>query len=359
MLVNPRREDDSGLTAVIEFLTAFVLFLMIVTAFLSLAQLQLGSNQPSIDRLETAAIDSLQQLTDSEGLFVPLVDNLPDYENATSEWHLLSAQTLINGNLLPGLLDDRGLISQSRINALGNITENQISQGIGLETGFAIHLRITVIESENISRIGTNIFEDGPERNSSQNSASSSRMFKLNNEKIIIVLDVLQGANKFAKLEFTEFLIQPSSGGPEWVELHNPNSFAVNLSGWALSKKSPNTPNSLHLFTTGVVSGGGVILLSGNPSIQSDLGAESIYDLFQSGVLGSGQNDLVDQYEGELELTWAEFNSASTIVVSEVIWDFSWSIGQDDALSYLGGDMDISTNWEYLQSGTPGLHGGN
>ena len=357
MLVNPRRKDESGLTAVIEFLTAFVLFLMIVTAFLSLAQLQLGSNQPSMDRLEIAAIDSLQQLTDSEGLFVPLVDGFPDYENSTSDWHLLNAQTLIQGNLLPGLLDERGLISQSRINALGNITEGQVSRGIGLENGFAIHLRITVLESENESRIGVNIFEDGPARNTSQNSASSSRMFKLNNEKIIIVLDVLDGASKFAKLEFTEFMVQPSSGGPEWVELYNPNSFAVNLSGWALAKESPNSPNALHLFTTGVVSGGSVILLSGNPTIQSDLGAESIFDLFQSGVLGSGQNDLIDQYEGKITLTWAEYNSASAVTVSEVNWDFSWSIGQNDALNYLGGDMDDSSNWNYLQGGTPGKLG--
>ena len=94
-------------------------------------------------------------------------------------------------------------------------------------------------------------------------------------------------------------MIEPSGGGPEWIELHNPNSFAVNLSGWALSKQSPNSPNALHLFTEGVISGGSVIILSGNPQIQPDYGAESIFDLFQSGVLGSGQNNLVDQYEGK------------------------------------------------------------
>ncbi len=354
MLVNPRREDDSGLTAVIEFLTAFVLFLMIVTAFLSLAQLQLGSNQPSIDRLESAAIESLQQLTDSEGLFVPLIDEVPDYQNATSDWHLLSAQTLIDGNLLPGLLDEGGWISQSRIDALENVTEAQFSSGIGLENGFAIHLRITIIESTNESRVGMTVFEDGPDRNSSQNSASSSRVFKLNGEKIIIVLDVLDGANKFAKLELTEFMIEPSGGGPEWVELHNPNSFAVNLSGWALSKYSPNSPNALHLFTEGVVSGGSVIILSGNPLIQLDYGAESIFDLFQSGVLGSGQNNLVNPYEGKFSLTWAPYNSALSTTVSEVNWDNSWGIGQNEALNYLGGDMDDSSNWETLQDGTPG-----
>ena len=38
------RDDEGGLTAVIEFLSAFTLFLMILTAFMSLAQLEMGSN---------------------------------------------------------------------------------------------------------------------------------------------------------------------------------------------------------------------------------------------------------------------------------------------------------------------------
>ena len=40
------RRDRDGLTAVIEFLSAFTLFLMILTAFLALAQMQMGSNDP-------------------------------------------------------------------------------------------------------------------------------------------------------------------------------------------------------------------------------------------------------------------------------------------------------------------------
>jgi hypothetical protein len=47
--------EDGAITAVIEFLTAFVLFLMILTAFLSLAQLQMGSNDPALDRLVCAS----------------------------------------------------------------------------------------------------------------------------------------------------------------------------------------------------------------------------------------------------------------------------------------------------------------
>ena len=47
------------MTAVIEFLSAFTLFLMILTAFLSLAQLEMGSSDTSVDRLDRSAAQGM------------------------------------------------------------------------------------------------------------------------------------------------------------------------------------------------------------------------------------------------------------------------------------------------------------
>ena len=66
----PKSED--ALTAVIEFLTAFVLFLIILTAFFSLAGLQLGSNHPKSDQLDDYALQGLQKLTGDSGWYVPI-----------------------------------------------------------------------------------------------------------------------------------------------------------------------------------------------------------------------------------------------------------------------------------------------
>ena len=52
--------DERGLTAVVEFLSAFVLFLVIVSAFLALSHLKLGSNVADTDRLDKMAIDSIE-----------------------------------------------------------------------------------------------------------------------------------------------------------------------------------------------------------------------------------------------------------------------------------------------------------
>ena len=46
---NTVQNDEDGVVAVVEFLSAFTLFLMILTAFMSLAQLELGTNDPYSD----------------------------------------------------------------------------------------------------------------------------------------------------------------------------------------------------------------------------------------------------------------------------------------------------------------------
>ena len=61
------RSDERGLTAVIEFLSAFTLFLMILTAFMSLAQLEMGSNDTEIDQVDQAVVSGLDRLTSSSG----------------------------------------------------------------------------------------------------------------------------------------------------------------------------------------------------------------------------------------------------------------------------------------------------
>ena len=49
-----------------RILSAFVLFLVIVSAFLALSQLKLGSNVAEADRFDQMAIDGLEKLTDSK-----------------------------------------------------------------------------------------------------------------------------------------------------------------------------------------------------------------------------------------------------------------------------------------------------
>ena len=97
-----RAVDEQGLTAVVEFLSAFTLFLMITTAFLTLATIQLGPNDPSVDRMDRAAHQGLDRLTDGPGWFIPVVDGQRDPSNATTAWHERSADELASGKVQAG-----------------------------------------------------------------------------------------------------------------------------------------------------------------------------------------------------------------------------------------------------------------
>ena len=84
---HPRKSPEPGeeaVVAVVEFLSAFTLFLMILTAFMSLAQLELGSNDPYSDLIDRSAVDGLDRLTNGEGWYVPYVDGV----RAVSYTHL-------------------------------------------------------------------------------------------------------------------------------------------------------------------------------------------------------------------------------------------------------------------------------
>ena len=78
-------------------------------------------------------------------------------------------------------------------------------------------------------------------------------------------------------------MIDQASGGPEWIELYNPDQFAVNLSGWSVSKITNGVVSAHELITYGVVPGESHLLLSGNPSIQQNLGDALVVDLGPSG----------------------------------------------------------------------------
>ena len=132
------------MTAVIEFLSAFTLFLMILTAFLSLAQLEMGSNDTSVDRLDRAASQGIDRMTSDGGWFVPVfADGSLDYENSTSDWHLQTINELNKGIVLTGLMAQNSLDFE-RIAALGNVTEDNLARGLGLSEKFSIKLEIKI-----------------------------------------------------------------------------------------------------------------------------------------------------------------------------------------------------------------------
>ena len=348
--------DDSGMTAVIEFLSAFTLFLMILTAFLSLAQLEMGSNDTSVDRLDIASSQGLDRLTSDGGWYVPLLDNGKfDYENSTSDWHVQSVGDLNSGIVLAGLLDGE-IIDFDRINALKNLTEDNLAKGIGIDQSNSINLVIKVSSSDEANRNGMVLFSGGTERGTAKASSTSHKQFTVGQEEITIILEVHNGGKKTNQLIITEISPRSVSGSPEWIEIYNPNDFAIALNGWSLTHNSPETNTNI-LLREGVVSGRSISIMTGDSNSQQIGNAEHIIDLGREGFLGVGQINLLNDGGGTVILSYTQLNQFQPVEIMRSSWggDTGFFLTPSQTLEYFTDNFPPSNeDWRISDVPTPG-----
>ena len=342
--------DEDALTAVVEFLSAFVLFLVIVSAFLALSQLKLGSNVAEADRLDQMAIDGLEKLTDSKGHVVLRDAGIRDIANATDDWHIYNASTLLTADLLPAIGNGAGHLDMQRISALGNVTEDRLIHGLGIDEGLNLNLTITVVQTENESRLGTEIFADGTSRASATRGSTASRTMYLDNEMVRVTLEVHNAGREPVGLRITEFMVDPLNGPPEWVELQNPDGFAMNLSGWSLA-----SPGAFQMIGDTALGAGQRLICTGNALTQNNPTGAMVVDFGASGVLGTGAIDLLAVEGDSVTLGWTRSGTILTYDVSTISWDNSWDIQANHSMSYnFGGSPNSATNWTAVDMGTPG-----
>ena len=346
-------KDDHGVVAVVEFLSAFTLFLMILTAFMSLAQLELGSNNPETDLIDRSAVEGLERLTNGEGWFVPIIDEtVRDYQNATSEWHNIPPDVLYSGQLQPGIVSN-GVLDMDKVSALSNVSLDSMVKGLGLDSDLSLRLVIKVEESDVESRAGNILFEGGSDRNTSKISSYSSRSFTNQNEVISVSLEVHEGASTPSMLRITEISPRPQNNGPEWIEVQNQNGFALSLYGWSF-ERGGTTGSMSHLYTEGVVPGGDLVLFSGDPSSQDNGNATIVYDLGYNGFLGIGSVDGLSDSAGRLKLLFAEKGSSFGTEICHVEWDNSLQLGFNDTIIWNGGPPHLQSSWNLSTNPSPG-----
>ena len=352
------QRDDNAMTAVIEFLSAFTLFLMILTAFLSLAQLEMGSNDTSVDRLDRSAAQGIDRMTSDGGWFVPIYqDGTLDYGNSTSEWHLQSIESLNQGIVLAGLMDGNTL-DFNRITALQNVTENNLARGLGLSDSFSINLEIKITSSDIAQRNGLVLFTGGTERGTAQASSSSFKEIQVGQEKFMIILEVHNGGRKANNLHITEISPRSVSGAPEWIELYNPNNFAIDLNGWSLTHSSPSI-NTNVLLREGVISGNSLSILTGDPNAQDVGQADHVIDLGGEGFLGVGQINLLDDGGGVVVISYTQLSEFQPFEVMRVAWggDTGYFLTPSQSLQYVTENFPPEAeDWQISNSPSPGIY---
>lgn len=348
------QRDEGALTAVIEFLTAFVLFLMILTAFLSLAQLQMGSNDPALDRLDNAAVLAMERISSDEGWFVPMQQETLDFENATANWHLFSAQQLENGRVQAGLIVD-GELNQTKINALHNVSEDSFAAGIGLGLGYSFHLNIIITSSDDILRDGKVLFDGGTEKHGTRSSSTSYRTFYQNNETIQIIVEVHDGGRKENQLHITEVHPRPTQSGPEWIEIYNPNDFAVSLYGWSLTHISGSSQSDI-LLKEGIITGKSTALFSGDATGQEAGNASEVIDLGVEGFLGVGSLDYLANGNGHLSLKYTQTFESRPVAIQTIEWGGNSGLFLINGQSIVwdGSSMFDSASWSISDESSPG-----
>jgi len=342
-----RVREDGAMTAVIEFLSAFTLFLMIVTAFLALAQMQLGANDPKVDRFDQASVDALDRLTSGPGWFTPSLDGERDVNNSTVDWHLYSASELSEGWFQPGLVKD-GTFDLNRLNALENVTMEMMVTGLSVPDSASVWLNIVVEQSTDSERVGLVIFDDGTSKEGASVSTVASRRLSDSGEVIRVTIEIHDGRSSFLSLEMTEVHPRPLDGGPEWVEIINENDFAVDLRGWVLNRSSPSGSAEL-LLKEGILPGNSVLLITGDVDSQESGNATLLLDGFASGVLGVGSiNGLGDTF-GRVDLRYADEENGRTTRYDRVEWDGTTGILRGESFI-----QNSTGSWLISTSPTPG-----
>ena len=344
--------EDEGVVAVVEFLSAFTLFLMILTAFMSLAQLELGSNDPRTDLIDRAAVDGLERLTNGEGWFVPDVDGVRDFENATSEWHQIDAIELNSGSLQPGIVSN-GNLDLERIAALSNVSLDVMISGLGLAEDMQLRLVIKVESSPDDDRVGEVIFSGGADRKTASISSVASRMFTNSGEVTSVSLEVHDGGDPPSILRITEFSIRPANSGPEWIEVKNYNGFGLSLKGWSFDRDGTSGTMDV-LFKEGIIPGGGIVLFSGDPNTQVVGNASMVYNLGSNGFLGIGALDGLSDTAGRLKMLFANEDESSGAEICKIEWSSSSGVTSNSTFVWNGGPPTKSTSWEISNTPTPG-----
>ncbi len=350
--VSGLRRDRNGMTAVIEFLSAFTLFLMILTAFLALAQMQMGSNDPYLDRLDRSAVLGLDRLVADEGWFVPIVDGETDVENGTQAWHHQSAEVLFEGRVRAGLVVD-GKLDPNRLAALPNVTEIGFAEGLGLDASFDVHLRIDRLDVDGAT-VET-VFEGGTTRIGAETSSRAMRLVVGEDALYRVSLEVHDGGRASSVLQVTEVQPHPDSGGPEWFEMHNPEGFAVRLLGWSFHIED-NRDTTSHLMLDGLISGGGVAVFTGDANTQPTGNATQVFDLGVVGLLGVGQIDVIPDDKGQLRVDYTDPTTSLPATRQTVQWggDTGLLLGSGDGLGWNGTDIKDMSNWAVSSTPSPG-----
>ena len=300
-----------------------MLFLVILTAFFSLAQLRVGIYEPDVDTTDRSSIRAVQLLTESEGYFIPIdAQGSLDVGNSTSDWHTISAGELSKGKVRPGLGDGTGGLDAARIEGFANLTPEVVNTGLGIPDEFSVNICITISASNDATRIGVQLFCSGALLDLSNVGSSSQRRLSMGGEEVEVNVGVFNGDMDIGSLMISEVHTSPTGGGPEWIELYNSGSFARSLAAYSIGIgiSDGNFIGGL-LDEDEVVPGGGRAIITATSGTYDWGNSSNIIDVGLNGWLGFGSESRLNR-EGTVRLSYSDFGGTLGVRHIHIVeWD--------------------------------------
>jgi len=228
------RRDNNGISRIVEFVIMFTVFIVIVTAFYSLANIWL--RPPIVDYTQEEAIRVSGVLINNPGNMV----------NGRTDWEEYNA-TKINSNLksLGFAVDNKsyGVLSMKKIIAMRNLTYEKAKQAMALDyLNFNITFRYfngSIMLSNETDNETTLTFGANFGNNATVSWKRIVNIIDLNGKYENATLTVyLSKKGRFDEMVVIneimynpKDLVQPRN---EWVELYNAANMAVDVDKWTI-----------------------------------------------------------------------------------------------------------------------------
>jgi hypothetical protein len=227
------RRDNRGISRIVEFVIMFTVFIVIVTAFYSLANIWL--RPPIVDYAQEEAMRISEVLIGNPGYMDNGETNWEDYPA-----YYKDAPNIDTNMTSLGFAKDKqsyGVLSMSKILGMGKITYFKARTLLGLSTGKNFNISFQIIGDETKTCLGADY-----------TNAKNVGMYK----RIVAVYNPIDNNYTSAKLtirlfdggfynesiKINEIMYNPPGDDTknEWVELYNPTNMAINVTGWRLGR---------------------------------------------------------------------------------------------------------------------------
>lgn len=353
------RRDNKGISKIVEFVIMFTIFLVIVTSFYSLVNI--WTRPPIVNYNQEEAMRISEILIGNPGCM--------DNNNSKINWeeypaYYKDAPNIDTNMTSLGFTKDKqsyGVLSMSKILGMGKITYSNAREMLVLSPGQNFNISFQIIGNETKTCWGADY-----------TSAKNVGMYK----RIVSVYNPINNSYTGAKITICLFdgrfydesikineimYAPPLSSNNKWIELYNPTSMAVNVTGWIIgeetsSAKIKGVEGGEYLEEIGPR---GCIIQSNSFAILPWHSRKGVYENFTFGP---------DAIWLQLDGTLSTLNPDDTItlknkyydIVDSVSYSSSWggadANGNNESLEKINPfGENVDGNWD---SSTTGLKGG-